>query len=115
MSDFSDRPFVAGSLTGVRSFRVDSLGRLAGPTYPQVFTPGETLAICRVSPIDRAMRAQIYSVAAFTGVAGPAPEEPGEHHVAQRSCGCGFYAYYDNGHNPHHHAGQVLGLIEGYG
>lgn len=47
MSDFSDRPFVAGSLIGMRAFAVDSLGRLIGPSFPQVFAPGENAAECR--------------------------------------------------------------------
>lgn len=47
MSDFSDRPFVAGSLIGLRAFAVDKLGRLRGPSFPQVFTPGENEAVCR--------------------------------------------------------------------
>lgn len=47
MSEFSDRPFVAGSLTGLRAFHVDRLGRLRGPVYDQVFKPGTNEAECR--------------------------------------------------------------------
>lgn len=49
MTEFSDRPFVAGSLIGLRAFGVDKLGRLVGPSFPQVFRPGENEAECRKS------------------------------------------------------------------
>lgn len=47
MSDFSDRPFVAGTVVGLRAFGVDRLGRLHGPSFDQVFKPGENVAACR--------------------------------------------------------------------
>lgn len=47
MSDFSDRPFVAGSLIGLRAFAVDKYGRLTGPSFGGVFKPGENEAECR--------------------------------------------------------------------
>ena len=40
MSDFSDRPFVAGVITGLRAFRIDLLGRLTGVVHRDVWTPG---------------------------------------------------------------------------
>lgn len=49
MSDFNDRPFVAGSLTGLRAFSVDKLGRLDSPSYSSIFRPGENVAACRKS------------------------------------------------------------------
>jgi hypothetical protein len=52
MSDFGDRPFVAGSVTGLRAFRVDPLGRLTGVTYKDVWTPGENVATCHKAPDD---------------------------------------------------------------
>lgn len=47
MSDFSDRPLVAGSLTGLRAFKADRLGRLTGVTHAEVFRPDENNAVCR--------------------------------------------------------------------
>lgn len=47
MSQFSDRPFVAGSLVGLRAFKVDAFGRLCGPSHGGVFTPGENVAECK--------------------------------------------------------------------
>ncbi|AKU15781.1 hypothetical protein [Luteipulveratus mongoliensis] len=46
MSDFSDRPFAAGSMFGLRAFRVDGLGRLTGVSHQSVWTPGENVAEC---------------------------------------------------------------------
>lgn len=47
MSDFADRPFVMGSVFGVRSFRVDTvLDVLLGPVKPQPFASGENVAEC---------------------------------------------------------------------
>jgi hypothetical protein len=38
-----------------------------------------------------------------------------EHQAATLDCTCGFYAYFDQGHNPHHEPGNVLGIVEGFG
>ncbi len=46
MSDFSDRPFVAGTITGIRSFRIDKFGRLTGVSKRKVWLPGENNAEC---------------------------------------------------------------------
>jgi hypothetical protein len=50
MSDFGDRPFVAGSVMGLRAFRVDPLGRLTGVSHQDVWLPGENTAICHKKP-----------------------------------------------------------------
>lgn len=62
MSDFSDRPFVAGSLVGLRAFAVDRLGRLVGPSYPQIFTPGDNEAECKKDPYVESMYASLRSM-----------------------------------------------------
>lgn len=49
MTEFSDRPFVAGTLRGHRSFAVDKLGRLTGVSHQVVWTPGLNEAVCRYS------------------------------------------------------------------
>lgn len=49
MSDFSDKPLVAGSLTGLRAFNVDRLGRLTSPQRFTIYTPGENIAECKKS------------------------------------------------------------------
>lgn len=36
-----------GVVTGARSFLIDALGRLTGVAYPQVWTPGENVAVCK--------------------------------------------------------------------
>ncbi len=35
--------------------------------------------------------------------------------VGQIGCTCGYYGYFDNGHNPHHTKGNVLAVVEAYG
>lgn len=140
MSDFSDRPFVAGSITGLRSFRVDKLGRLAGVSYPYIFTPGENTAACHASE-DAWGASPMSSYYALLGLRRPSsygvvatrpdlvsqitatapgvattPRVKPEHHVAQEKCGCGYYAYFDGGSNPYHDEDDnVLALVEGYG
>lgn len=100
MSDFGDRPFVAGSLTGVRSFSVWD-GRLASPLYNRTggWSAGENIAACR-SPASNWMRE-------YAGKT--------QHRAGSMGCHCGFYAYFRPGHNPHHASGNILGLVEGYG
>lgn len=88
---FSDRPFVAGSLHGRRSFRVIN-GKLHGVTYPYHFEPGENTAVC---------------AAYFTGVIG--------HRMAGLNCTCGYYAYFKGPSNSFHSSGNVEAIIEGYG
>lgn len=56
MSDFADRPFAAGALTGLRAFQVDGLGRLAGPHRGGIFKPGENVATCYRSPFEDMQR-----------------------------------------------------------
>ncbi len=45
--EFSQRPLVVGTITGLRAFKVDRLGRLTGHQLPTVWTPGENVAVCR--------------------------------------------------------------------
>ena len=47
MHEFSDRPFVAGSMRGLRSFRIDGLNRLTGVAYKDVWRPGENVGECK--------------------------------------------------------------------
>lgn len=126
MSDFSDKPFVAGVLTGLRAFRVDALGRLTGVTYKDVWTPGENVAQCHRSDISVSLAAVNAQVQAMVAVmdrmertAGfdrrgrkrksipkvPTPAEKAAavtgpaHSLAGITCSCGFYAYFDGGND----------------
>lgn len=125
-TEFNGRPFVAGSLTGLRSFRIDALGRLTGVTYPKVFKPGENVGHCAAGgemqmSLSRAIIRNFYWSIGEARVASNPSDAPvslvkqPKHRVGQLDCGCGYYAYFDRGNNPHHQAGQVLGVIEGYG
>ena len=130
MSEFNDRPFVAGSLTGTRSFRIDHLGRLTGVSYQKVWRPGENLAYCHKSEFSlfSSMSFSFYlPKLSTTGTTEAKPAEPEpepvktEHRPGSKGCECGYYAYFDDGHNPYHgkrrgeRYGAIRGLIEGYG
>lgn len=132
---FSERPFVAGSLTGIRSFKIDRFGRLRATQINVVWTPGENLARCMkdqfntsstfLSMLSLSIPKQIYKVDPVNGMitpvteydepkVEPAPKTP-DHRVATLGCTCGFYAFFDNDENQWHEPGQIKGLIEGYG
>lgn len=137
MSEFDGTPFVAGSITGLRSFRVDRLGRLSGVSYKHVWRPGVNRAKCggrdRSQTIQLAIGGISYgptygfatgSGGAFTVIGETAPEEVKvkprpvslvKHRAGQLGCSCGYYAYFDDGSNPHHGSDCVRGVIEGFG
>lgn len=102
MSDFSDRPFVAGSLIGLRAFAVDKYGRLLGPSFAQVFKPGENEAGCRKSDDGMAGMLRAYSnLSASLSAAswrftvdpfaygGPIPKKPQPETYGTGPCPCG--------------------------
>ena len=114
MSDFSDRPFVAGVITGLRAFRIDPLGRLTGVVHRDVWTPGENVGVCHKSATDQTFRA--FSTGGYIMDGGrkgkgsgrrddlynfyiqpPAPLR--KHPIASASCECGYYAYFDGGND----------------
>lgn len=124
MSEFSDRPLVAGSLIGTRSFRVDKLGRLTGVSHREVWRPGLNEAECRKGS-GWNLGGSIGNGATFYYYGGPSgtvrvtaepdlkDEKP--HQVASLDCACGFYAYTDTASNPHHEEGNVLAVVEASG
>ena len=142
MSDFSDRPFHVGSLVGLRAFKVDSLGRLVGPSQGGVFKPGENEAECKKDRPGSSMTlnyggyvsaTNYYYSQPWTWLSAPtAPEitaaasslseeavEPREslkpkHVVGGSGCGCGYYAYFD-GLNDYMVTGRIAAVVEGYG
>lgn len=136
-NDFSVRPFVAGSLVGIRSFVIDPLGRLRGVSVPEIWRPGENVATCRSEHVNGGgiIPASLMASYRFTlpfscgcplctsaaavrkqlAKQQVEPTAEAEHVIAGLTCGCGYYAYFDNGANPYHKTGQVHGLIEGYG
>jgi hypothetical protein len=120
VSLFSDRDFVAGSLTRLRSFRVDEFGRLTGVRHKHVWQPGVNEAKChaawaaiRAGHVHRLSPSLSLSFSGPEPVAAQAPEPV--HVVGQLNCTCGYYAYFDEGDNPHHEQGNVLALVEGHG
>lgn len=104
MSDFSDRPFAAGSVFGLRSFRPATELDLPGPLVGvrgNPWGPGENSAECLRGPSDW-----------LSG--SPSSTEP--HRAGIHGCSCGFYAYFDGSND----AGmfwiiRIPAVIEGYG
>lgn len=138
MSEFSDRPFVAGSLRGVRAFDVDALGRLVGVAHKQVWRPGENAAECRKETATRgrypiwstlpwltSLRYEMVPADANKPVslvhagreAAKLARERSNHRPGSLSCTCGFYAYFDTAYdNPYDDSpGRIRALVDGYG
>lgn len=105
--NFNKRPFVAGSLTGIRAFRVDADGRLTGVIHKVRFEAELNTATCLIPPFMQMMRT-IAQATANSKLPRP------EHHVAGVGCSCGFYAYF-RGRNSYIGNAQVAGIIQGYG
>lgn len=48
-NQFSERAFVAGSMTGIRTFAIDKFGRLCATQYNDaIWVPGENEAVCQM-------------------------------------------------------------------
>lgn len=142
--EFTTRPFVAGSLTGIRCWQVDSLGRLTPVNdWPDsVWTPGENIATCHqqwsinqaymmYSPVPSAQWVNAHGTITAAGAmqmmhgmskslnAGDTFKldipQVSEHDVSTMDCTCGFYGYFDNLDNPYFRTGNLHGIVEGYG
>lgn len=132
-TEFAGLDFAVGTVTGVRSFSVDKLGRLTGVTFRKVWRPGENQAVClakhdddyivghaatSVANIHRLMQEALGMATSLSvtipAAAPPPPPKPKvlEHSFAE--CKCGFYAYYD-GSNDYYDEARVTGVVEGYG
>lgn len=126
MSDFNDRPLVVGSINGLRSFKVDRLGRLTGVSHPKVWTPGENVAECSgYCSTGFLTGGFIVSHATLRAAAlgiseqrpsrpEPKPEKP-SHAIAGLRQGCGFWAFFDGSNDYYTHGETVAAIVEGYG
>lgn len=141
--DFDGTPFVAGSLIGLRAFRIEPEGRLSGAVFPIPFEPGENVAHCaaeewewfRTRVPNRSLLGLTLTVVSqrlhreILASLDERPSwalfkkrpEPWVHRVAGVRCHCGFYAYTD-GANEYAPNGEnavgvpsVEAVIEGYG
>lgn len=116
--DFSQRPFVAGSLIGLRSFSVSRQGRLTGVVQKFPYGPDENLAQCVRG--ERILNKMLMHLDSPIGEEARRREE--QHQLIGLDCSCGFYAYF-TGIDPYSSAGSVMfgassrvtGIIEGYG
>lgn len=133
MSEFDGTPFVAGSVTAIRAFKVDSLGRLQSPQRDHIFTPGVNEAKCGTTSTDQFIVDYVAMTSAIRGyrtggyVAGPThttrttetaaeAAEPKTHKSGSIGCRCGYYAYYDESEkNAWLNPGCVEAVVEATG
>jgi hypothetical protein len=138
-ADFTGVPLVVGAARGVRAFDVDQLGRLAGVSYPQVWTPGENqskcggpnqavaayhslnravanLAATYRPPITYASGGIVRPTAAYESAvqSKPAVTEVTKPKHTIAGCSCGFYAFY-SGANDYATTSRVQAVVDGYG
>ena len=126
------RPFVAGSLIGLRTWRLDDDGVLRGITYGQAWTGGENVARCLVTrkadALDDTMRRVLTAYGLNLGGSSiwdfssdeptiVADRVPDPCDGIEADCACGFYAYHDPailqyGGSPEP---RVTGIVEAYG
>lgn len=117
-SDFSQRPFVAGSLLGLRSFAVGPKGHLTGVVQKYPYKADENVAMCVRG--DRVLNKMLMHLEGPVGQRAREAEEA--HELLGLDCSCGFYAYF-TGIDPYSTAASVMfgstsrvtGVIEGYG
>lgn len=123
MSEFSDRPLIAGSILGLRSFRVTDDGVLTGVMHQQCrFGPGVNEAIC-LNVLSRYVSAAMARIMRKK-FGWPDPVER-PHQAAEKGCTCGFYAYFDGSNDYalywrlermfHSAPAGFTGIIEGTG
>lgn len=111
-AEFGQRPFAAGSLTGLRTFRITDAGALTGVVHKGLWGSGVNQAEC-LAPSG---------IINFLGGRQPlrGPDAPG-HQLASLNCTCGWHAYFD-GSNDYasqrwimHNQYGLSGVIEGWG
>lgn len=116
MHQFSDRPFVAGSLYGFRSFRAPihpNGKKLRGVIHALPWDDGWQEAVCD--------RDGVYSPRTYARMSAYAPlfpSHPGNRTVADLNCTCGYYAYFDRRNSKYLAGGRGAifdGIVEGAG
>jgi hypothetical protein len=115
------RQLVAGSLVGLRSWRLDHNGQLRGITFPAGWKAGENEARCfaAIAPPGSYGFGSSWLFAGDEVTIAPGWQaEPCS--LVERDCACGFYAYHDNlvvayGGVTISGGPRVTGVIEGYG
>lgn len=114
VEQFGQRPFVAGTLTGLRAFLVTPSGGLTGVMHRDLWTPAVNIAQCHA---PRMMFPPQLIAAVSKSQKAP---EPYVHTYVGLDCTCGFYAYFDGSNDYLHqrawHLGaHVAGIVEGWG
>lgn len=117
---FDGPPLVAGSLKGIRHFKLSLEPALLGVATLHTFHPGENVAEHRQGgvPLVRVFsdpRSAVMLPPSWLTV-GPGEMVLREDHVvAGQGCACGFYAYYDLRYSAYRNDYHVPAVIEGYG
>lgn len=96
---FSERPLMIGTLTGMRCWKINRLTQMLLPcstVINQPWTPGTNNAQC------------------FRKLIQSAWKMPDDHRFMGVNCTCGFYAYYSDLH-VYLNNSTIEGVIEGYG
>jgi hypothetical protein len=112
--EFDGRPLVAGTVVGLRAFRLGTDGWLYGPLYPHRWTPAENTAKC--SPAGRMILIWAHTMRVALAAGGQQAEPQVEHTLSGLHCTCGFYAYLDGSQHTYANMPDGLaGIVEGYG
>lgn len=112
MNGYSDRPLVAGTVTGIRYWTTHGDGRGLRPIVQGgCWTPGENEAVCH-NYFHRLAMLPTVPNQTRCGLG-----QYGDDLVPSQGCDCGFYAYFDPSAEPPLIAVNrlVRGVVDGYG
>lgn len=103
---YDGRQFVAGSVYGIRTFKVDQDGTLRSPVRDNfTWSAEENLAECNYRHYHNE-----YTIDPRTG-----RRKFIEHRPGMKDCHCGFYSYFSRHWDEYWQPGRVRAIIEGYG
>lgn len=120
---FGGYGFAAGSVHGIRSFRVDVWSRLLSTAHPYVWRPGEHVMSCAREGMPNSLFSGWIQVTYATTSPlhsrkkGKAPAED-VHTCAgleDEGCGKGLYGYWGEQENEYCTEGTLEGIIQAYG
>lgn len=126
-TDFGQRELIPGTLTGVRRFNVDALGRLTGVTHKDVWRPGVNEGTCKGNSGLTTWPSGYHQYSSSGGyityhtspninIVEPEAPEPPSHRVGSKYCTCGYYAFFDyDAENHGYQKGHVTAIVEGTG
>lgn len=117
MKAFDGRPLIVGTIRGVRSWTINSDGRL----WPRIYCAGgawgpeENTAICHHPSMKAATAAIAQGLTHRYIHLQRFIDRVPTHRVAGLDCECGFYAFFDGSNEYHSEPDTLAGIIEGHG